>query len=1096
VNLPPLDPETLERHVAFVRSVARAALGGDAEVEDVAQDAWVAALQGAPSRPHSMRAWLGVVTRRQAALRIRRRTRERSRVEEVARRRAAQPDRGEAAADAVVRAETGRRVVGAVLGLPEEYRSVLLLRYSDGLPPRKVAMRLGIPVETVRTRTRRGLERLRERLDATERRRGSDWRASLLLLVPDRSLGVSTTLWASVGAVLMKKSLLSVALIILVLGGALLSWRRWLPEDPQERASAAADLSGTLAVGKGEGERGPAHLAGMDRPVRSSDEGLPPPVDMAVVDRERDLHGVVLDDASGQPVAGAKLELIVAPWGRASAFESARQQERHSVAATRSASDGTWLMRLEPGDAGDLHVRAAGYAAHCIRSAQAGERLDLRLGRGSQVRICVVDSAGEVLPEAHIRVFQAGGDTRDGHGFTTMRGVTDGNGLYVASGLPAGIAVTIDASHPLQGAAAWHELRAAARGTVDVEIQIPESRVLTGRVTDERSGAPVAGARVGIGWRLDAAVRTNDEGWYELPGWTGQGVYEIAVRAQGYAQAEALVQARSRLDFALVPDVPIRGRIVDADRRAVPGVLISAIGSSHESGRQVTSSGSACSDDAGRFEVRGLRRDMPHRLILVARGYGRTLHDVPLLASDLGDLQIAPAGQVSGVLVRPDGTPLQRVPVLLGIANNDREARLEGAAAPEHDYGLEEERYTDDLGRFRFRDVALGRYMVDVNLPNTGAVADGVVLTAASPTAHVRLVVGRGRPFIVRVEEVGGTPLDRVLVSLTTAGHGQLTDRTDASGRARFELLGAPATVSVEVDGATAAVRYLESPCVEVPPGEREVLVQLERAEVIRGRIVDEQGAAIAGAVLRAMRAGETLAEGSARGDGTFRLMLPAGAQVDLELLGTRMEDVGSGFISKMAFLRGGLRNVSAGDEGLVLRAETVAMTATATVVVTDPEGRPLANAMVYVTRAGEELVTVAPTGTEGRITLEGLPDVELEFAAARAPAAEAEDWAVPARIDAVPRAQTITLRYRPAAHVRGLVVDADGLPAAGIRLVADYGESAYHMTTDSEGRFDACVPSTVDEVTLRLHRPDKPGARSGAVLARPGDSNVRLRIE
>jgi RNA polymerase sigma-70 factor (ECF subfamily) len=57
-----------------------------------------------------------------------------------------------------------RAVVDAVLALPEPCRVAVLLRFFDELPPREIAERVGAPVETVRTRIKRGIELLRTRL--------------------------------------------------------------------------------------------------------------------------------------------------------------------------------------------------------------------------------------------------------------------------------------------------------------------------------------------------------------------------------------------------------------------------------------------------------------------------------------------------------------------------------------------------------------------------------------------------------------------------------------------------------------------------------------------------------------------------------------------------------------------------------------------------------------------------------------------------------------------------------------------------------------------------------------------------------------------
>jgi RNA polymerase sigma-70 factor (ECF subfamily) len=67
----------------------------------------------------------------------------------------------EAAFDAVGRHETIR---GALAEMPEVERTVILLAYQDELSQSEIAERLGWPLGTVKTRTRRALLRLRAAL--------------------------------------------------------------------------------------------------------------------------------------------------------------------------------------------------------------------------------------------------------------------------------------------------------------------------------------------------------------------------------------------------------------------------------------------------------------------------------------------------------------------------------------------------------------------------------------------------------------------------------------------------------------------------------------------------------------------------------------------------------------------------------------------------------------------------------------------------------------------------------------------------------------------------------------------------------------------
>src|SRR5688572_26527451 len=160
-------------HDRALRGLARGLLADAHAAEDLAQEAWLAALRrGAePERPG---AWLGAVARNLAA-KLRRDDRRRARRERESARAEQEPSAGE-----ILEREAARaRVVAAVLALEEPYRGTVLLRYFENLPPRAIARRHVVPVETVRTRLKRALEMLRVRLDGEFGAR----RAWLLLLV-------------------------------------------------------------------------------------------------------------------------------------------------------------------------------------------------------------------------------------------------------------------------------------------------------------------------------------------------------------------------------------------------------------------------------------------------------------------------------------------------------------------------------------------------------------------------------------------------------------------------------------------------------------------------------------------------------------------------------------------------------------------------------------------------------------------------------------------------------------------------------------------------------------------------------------------------
>jgi len=165
-----MQAEALLDHTAFVRELARSLTFGGEDPDDVVQQTWLNAMEHPPEAGPGMKGWLATVLRN--VLRQDRRTRGRR----VAREAVAPPPKEMPTPDEIREREAARsEVVTAVLELDEPYRDVILMRYYEDLPPRKIADRTGDPVETVKTRLVRARGRLRERLDDRHGGDGRTW---------------------------------------------------------------------------------------------------------------------------------------------------------------------------------------------------------------------------------------------------------------------------------------------------------------------------------------------------------------------------------------------------------------------------------------------------------------------------------------------------------------------------------------------------------------------------------------------------------------------------------------------------------------------------------------------------------------------------------------------------------------------------------------------------------------------------------------------------------------------------------------------------------------------------------------------------------
>jgi RNA polymerase sigma-70 factor (ECF subfamily) len=154
----------VERFRADLVNQALAMLGSQQDAEDVAQEALCQAFLNLNRlrEPAKLGKWMRGINRN-LALNFRRR-RGQAREERLA---TAQADALEAPLEEAAPpglGELGRNVVKAVDALPEPFREVLVHRYWEKLSTEQIAVRLGVPPGTVRSRLSRAFRHLARRL--------------------------------------------------------------------------------------------------------------------------------------------------------------------------------------------------------------------------------------------------------------------------------------------------------------------------------------------------------------------------------------------------------------------------------------------------------------------------------------------------------------------------------------------------------------------------------------------------------------------------------------------------------------------------------------------------------------------------------------------------------------------------------------------------------------------------------------------------------------------------------------------------------------------------------------------------------------------
>lgn len=154
-----------DRYGGIAYGLARRMTGDAAAAEDIVQDAFLAAWRYAPRfdlTRGSVRTWLLSIVHHKAVDAVRRHvSRKESRMPEDAAELFADSGRTDTAAETTLDAEAVRVAVRAI---PDDQRTVIEMAYFAGMTHTAIAEQTGIPVGTVKSRMRLGLEKMREHL--------------------------------------------------------------------------------------------------------------------------------------------------------------------------------------------------------------------------------------------------------------------------------------------------------------------------------------------------------------------------------------------------------------------------------------------------------------------------------------------------------------------------------------------------------------------------------------------------------------------------------------------------------------------------------------------------------------------------------------------------------------------------------------------------------------------------------------------------------------------------------------------------------------------------------------------------------------------
>jgi RNA polymerase sigma-70 factor (ECF subfamily) len=410
---PPID--VLLAHREWVRRFARSLARDDASADDLVQDAWIAAVEHPPRHTDAPAGWLRrVLVRRAIHVSVERRRRD------VRERAAARPEARPAAGDVVAVAEAHRRVVEAVMALDEPYRTTILLRLFEDLPPREVAARMDVPVETVRSRVRRACEQLRARLDEEH---GGD-RAAWLVPLIGGPVAAGRGGPARARPRTLRPALGIAAAVVLPAAAVVAIFAHGDADDGTRTVAAAA-----RGVGGSERRRESARTARRATPTGAVAEEAsaptPPeqPPSAAPVD-ERAPHEFVVSvvDPDRAPVAGVRIRIDPAEM-KDELDATSDERGRAKFTVTGAIRTATALPRAADG-------RAWRSVAQRVAVPAGARAVELVVERGAWISGRALNADGTPYPFAGVVALD--------HGRTVGSAFADDNGVYEIAVPPEG----------------------------------------------------------------------------------------------------------------------------------------------------------------------------------------------------------------------------------------------------------------------------------------------------------------------------------------------------------------------------------------------------------------------------------------------------------------------------------------------------------------------------------------------------------------------------------------------------------------------------------------------------------------------------------
>lgn len=716
----------------------------------------------------------------------------------------------------------------------------------------------------------------------------------------------------SLGHVLMSRSHKSIFAVMLACVAILIGIVLWLQHRPGVEPIGVTGATRAVAADGAPTEVESARKSSDRARVDGANSSADAPT--KVVDRTRPRITGIVVDVQGTPVSGAHVELWMDSAQGYSVLDLGDEKERRARLATATSStDGRFAFDVASHRQYELNASKDGLARATRLDVSANDDVRIVLHAGATLE-GVVTRASDRTPVDGARVVGYG-EASD----PVFEVRTDLAGRWRATAIPPGdLLVQVI---PERESSVNRDVTLADGERKILDVAVNDGATLRGTVIEKATGLPIQGAEVSYWSFLAKTTTTAADGTYELHGFpTPEDLAasektarksitkEVSARAAAHATVSRRVTCTGERElvanFELEPACVLRGRVVDAEGRAVPRAYVAAFGSG-----VITKAGEAegatpsrdvhdtRSADDGRFEFGGVHPHLDYALVARAEGFASAIVAVPASTQatiEIGDVRLPRSALVAGVVVDDHDAPLADVGVTLRATRGRCTAEIALLG-----FVSQRETTTDARGQFEFDALAPDAYELRAHIVGRPPLEHvPLVVREGDDVRDVRLVMTEHLSIEGRVvDPFGAAVVDGAVEARRsdTPNAASITAKLDARGR--FALNGLAAGTydlrafhySASQGGAEAGHDLSVARVPRVSAGSANVVIQLEPRATIEGRVRDEDGKPLPFACV-AVDDDSNLVHEIAFADakGNFSVGVPASARVRMRAVRSR----------------------------------------------------------------------------------------------------------------------------------------------------------------------------------------------------------------